>query len=159
MPNYKMAKPGHHFAEEGVNIAWGLGRAASDVVSVPIARQSPRFKQRVLAGVIVETKDPLTTVTGTDDVREYRLLTGDEARAVKAEPPGPVTRSMYNPVTGELMQVEVGLPRVVAEAVAAENPSPQEPVAEEIPADEAEDEPAEPGDPAELENEEAPAQT
>jgi len=115
VPNYKMAKPGHHFSEGGINLSWGVGRDASDVISVPLAGQPARFAQRVLAGVIVETKDPVTAPEGLADVREYRLLTGEEARAHKAQPAGVVTRSVFNPVSGELMNVEIGSTKIVPE--------------------------------------------
>ena len=115
MPNYQMARPGHHFSEGSISLSWGFGGRASDVISVPLAGQSMRFKQRVLAGMIVLTKDPVTIRTAPDDVREYKLLTGEEARAVKAQPAGPVTRSYYSPVTGQVSQIEVGAPRIIPE--------------------------------------------
>ena len=126
MPNYKMAKPGHSFSEGGVDLSWGIGREESDVISLPAAEQSSRFKQRVLAGVIVETKDPPTDTTPISDIREYRLLTGDEARAHKAIPAGPVTRNVFNPVTNELMAIEMAATRPPAKEVVAEpEPEPQ----------------------------------
>jgi len=115
MPNYKIAEPGHSFVEGKVNLSWGIGRAESDVISLPIAEQSARFKQRLLAGVIVETKDP-STESAPSDIREYRLMTGEEARAHKAIPAGPVTRNVYNPVTGEMVAVEFAHVRVPVEA-------------------------------------------
>ena len=116
MPNYKMAQPGHGFSEGRINLSWGIGRAASDVISVPVADQTGRFKQRVLAGVIVETKDPVTDAEAVSDIREYKLMTGEEARAHKAIPAGPVTRNVYNPVTGEMVAVEFAHVRAPVEA-------------------------------------------
>ena len=149
MPNYKMAQTGHGFTEGKVNLSWGVGRESSDVISVPLAEQTGRFKQRVLAGVIVETKDPVTGAEAVTDVREYRLMTGDEARAHKAIPAGPVTRNVFNPVTGELMSVEIGSTRILEEpaevAAEPEDEAPDSP-------DETEDQPEEsPSDPADSE--------
>jgi hypothetical protein len=155
MPNFKMAQPGHSFSEDGIDLSWGIGREASDVISLTPAQQSARFKQRVLAGVIVETDDPVTT-SGGGDVREYRLLTGDEARAHKAIPAGPVTRSVYNPVTGGVEDVEIGSTVIVPEPVPAAPGEPDEVDAEPETESEAESEDldeldAEPQDPAEAE--------
>jgi len=133
VPNYKMAQPGHGFSEGRINLSWGIGRAASDVISVPVADQTGRFKQRVLAGVIVETKDPVTDAEAVSDIREYKLMTGEEARAHKAIPAGPVTRNVYNPVTGEMVAVEFAHIRVPEETVPVE-----EEIEEDAPSDPAE---------------------
>jgi hypothetical protein len=143
VPNYKMAKPGHSFSEGRIDLSWGIGRESSDVISLSPTEQSARFKQRVLAGVIVETKDPVTDNKVITDTREYRLMTGDEARAHKAIPAGPVTRNVFNPVTGELMSVEIGSTRILEEpaevAAEPEDEAPDSP-------DETEDQPADPAD-------------
>jgi hypothetical protein len=145
VPNYRMAAPGHSFVEGPVNLSWGIGRASSDVINLPYAEQSGRFKERVLAGVIVETKDRVTTAPDPD-VREYRLMTGDEARAHKAIPAGPVTRSVYNPVTGEMSEVEIKAPRELKAAISAEEAAARPHT--EAPSEEAADAAPEPADPA-----------
>jgi len=115
VPNYKMAEPGHSFCEGSVNLSWGLGADASDVISVPLKEQTTRFKQRILSGVIVETKEAVTPPPEETDLRSYRLMTGEAARAHKAIPAGPVTRNVFNPATGELMEVAIGSPKIVNE--------------------------------------------
>ena len=144
MPNYKMAQAGHNFSEGKVNLSWGIGREVSDVISLPIKEQSARFKQRVLAGVIVETKDPVTDSGNYSDIREYRLMTGEEAAAHKAIPAGPVTRTVYNPVSGELVEAEIKAPRELKAAILAEEAKAAQPPAE-VPDDDEDDEvPADP---------------
>jgi hypothetical protein len=105
------------FVDGPINIAWGANRAASDVQEVPKAWQTPRFKARVLAGVIVETKDPVTGQPDSSDTREYKLMTGKEAAEHMKIPAGPVTRTMWDPVVGDTVQVEMGSPKVLDEAL------------------------------------------
>jgi hypothetical protein len=118
VPNYEMAQPGHSYSEGGIDLSWPLGREESDVVSVPTKDQTFRFKQRILSGLIVESKRRPTKDEDTD-VREYKLLTGEEAAAVKAEPAAAVTRTAYDPDTGGTVEIEIMGPAITDAALEA----------------------------------------
>jgi hypothetical protein len=58
------------------------------------------IKRRIAEGhIVIVTDAPTKSADG--DAREYRLLTGEDARAHMAEPAGPVTRVVYEPATAE----------------------------------------------------------
>jgi hypothetical protein len=67
---------------------------------MPDEDMSLRIRQRIAEGSIVIVKDKPNKLVDPY-AREYRLLTGEEARRVKAEPAGPVTRVVYHPATPE----------------------------------------------------------
>lgn len=95
MPNLSMRLPGTQFSADGLDIAWPLG-GQREVVAVPDDRVSLRIKRRIAEGNIAIVDDTPTREIDTQ-AREYRLLTGEEARAHMAEPAGPVTRVVYHP--------------------------------------------------------------
>lgn len=118
MANYQMGRPGSMFVDGEINIAWGANREESDVQSVPKDMQTPRFQQRVLAGVIVETKRPATNASPLD-IGSRRLMTGEEARAHKAEPAGPVLRRVWDAGTRDTKLVEMARPQDLSAALEA----------------------------------------
>src|SRR4051812_4612826 len=60
MDNLKMAVVGTHFDDGHVSIAWGTGRNASEVRTVPPSQRSVDLQRAILAGVVVETADAAT---------------------------------------------------------------------------------------------------
>ena len=99
MANLAMRLPGTQFSADNLDLSWPLG-GEREVKSVPDEGMSLRIKLRIAEGNIVIVDDEPTEVLGSQ-AREYRLLTGAEARAHMAEPAGPVTRVVYHPATPE----------------------------------------------------------
>lgn len=87
-----MRRPGTQFSGDGLSLSWPLG-GEREVIEFSGVR-TPRITQRIAQGQIVEVQDPITPKPD-EETRTYRLLTGEEARAHKSEPPGPVTRFVY----------------------------------------------------------------
>lgn len=99
MPNLAMRQPGSQFTEGVTAISWPIG-GEREVVAVPDEDMTLRIRRRIAEGQIVITDDKPTTSADTD-AREYKLLTGEEARKRIAEPAGPVTRVVYRPAVPE----------------------------------------------------------
>ena len=99
MANLAMRLPGTQFSADNLDLSWPLG-GEREVKFVPDEGMSLRIKLRIAEGNIVIVDDEPTEVLGSQ-AREYRLLTGAEARAHMAEPAGPVTRVVYHPATPE----------------------------------------------------------
>lgn len=95
MPNLAMRQPGTQFSGDGLSLSWPLG-GEREVVAVPDDMMSLRIRRRVAEGQI-SIVDDAPTQKADADAREYRLLTGEEARAHFDEPAGPVTRIVYHP--------------------------------------------------------------
>jgi hypothetical protein len=102
--NIAMRRPGTQFSGDGLSLSWPLG-GERQVVSFPPEKRTPRIIQRIAQGQIIEVNDEPTDVAG-DEARSYRLLTGDEARAHKAEPAGPVVRFIYTREDGSTVNAE-----------------------------------------------------
>lgn len=99
MPNLAMRQPATQFSADGLDLSWPLG-GDREVVAWPDEKMSLRIKRRIAEGSIVIVDDK-PTKTIEQNTREYRLLTGEEARERMAEPAGPVTRVVYHPATPE----------------------------------------------------------
>lgn len=99
MPNLAMRLPATQFSADGLDLAWPLG-GEREVVAVPDEKLTLRIRRRIAEGNIVITDDAPTKEID-NQAREYRLLTGEEARKHMAEPAGPVTRVVYHPATPE----------------------------------------------------------
>jgi hypothetical protein len=111
--NLAMAKPGHHFVADGLQLSWPIG-GERQVVYFPPEQRSRRIQNRIVNGAIVETNDE-PTIPPPEVVEGPRLFIGDEARKRLREPAPPVTRSQADPETKEVVQVPVrslNLPRV-----------------------------------------------
>jgi hypothetical protein len=101
MPNLAMRQPGKQFSGDGLNLSWPLGGEREIVeVSDEQLAASLRIRRRIAEGQIVITDEKANKVPGEGE-REYRLLTGEEARKHFEEPAGPVTRVVYSPATPE----------------------------------------------------------
>lgn len=99
MPNLAMRMPGTLFSGDGLDLSWPLN-GEREVVAKSEEEMTLRVRQRIAEGNIVIVDDAPTK--GPDNQsREYRLLTGEEARKHMAEPAGPVTRVVYHPATPE----------------------------------------------------------
>lgn len=94
-----MRRAGTQFSADRLDLAWPLG-GEREVVAFAEEDMTLRIKRRIAEGHIVIVDDAPTHETDLQ-ARVYRLLTGDEARAHKAEPAGPVTRIVYHPATPE----------------------------------------------------------
>lgn len=108
MPNLAMRQPASQFSSDGVDLSWPLG-GEREVVAVPDEKMTLRIKRRVAEGQIVIVDDKPTKSAGEGE-REYRLLTGEDARKHMAEPAGPVTRIVYAPAVADdqrMRQLEV----------------------------------------------------
>lgn len=125
MPNLAMRLPGTMFSGDGLDVSWPLG-GEREVVAKTEEEMTLRIRQRIAEGNIVIVDDAPTK--GPDNQsREYRLLTGDEAREHMAEPAGPVTRVVYHPATPddekeyqlEVKEVQADSPLYVASQQAA----------------------------------------
>ena len=99
MPNLAMRQPATQFSADGLELSWPLG-GEREVVAWPEDKMSLRIKRRIAEGSIVIVDDKPTKST-QQNVREYRLLTGEDARKHMAEPAGPVTRIVYAPAWPE----------------------------------------------------------
>lgn len=110
MPNLRMAKKGTHFNEGAVQISWPSNWPESTVVSVPKSKITLRLAALIANGRIKETKRKATE-DPADDVRSYKLMTGKEAKEHMAIPAGPVTRRVYSPKDGGIVEVEIQRPR------------------------------------------------
>lgn len=97
MPNLAMRQPGSQFSGDGIDLSWPIG-GEREVLAVPDEDMTLRIRRRIAEGQIVITDDKPTKSADTD-AREYKLLTGEEARKRMAEPAGPVTRVVYHPAT------------------------------------------------------------
>lgn len=95
MPNLAMRQPGTQFSADGLDLSWPIG-GEREVVAWPDENMTLRIRRRIAEGQISITDDaPTKSVANT--AREYRLLTGEEARKHFLEPAGPVTRVVYEP--------------------------------------------------------------
>lgn len=99
MPNLAMRLPATQFSADGLDLAWPLG-GEREVVAVDEDKLTLRIKRRIAEGQI-QIVDDKPTKEIDNQAREYRLLTGEEARKHMAEPAGPVTRVVYHPATPE----------------------------------------------------------
>lgn len=94
-----MRQPGSQFSGDGIDLSWPIG-GEREVLAVPDEDMTLRIRRRIAEGQIVITDDK-PTGTADSGAREYKLLTGEEARKRMAEPAGPVTRVVYHPATPE----------------------------------------------------------
>lgn len=103
-----MRRPGSQFSGDGLALSWALG-GEREVKEFPRDKRTPRITQRIAQGQIVEVDDPVTETVDTE-ARVYRLLDGDEARAHKAKPAGPVVRYVYQRDDGTISEASVQEP-------------------------------------------------
>jgi hypothetical protein len=103
--NLTMAKPGHAVTMDGLHLSWPHG-GEREIVYFPPKMRSRRIQNRIVNGVIMETDDPPTGPT-IDVVQAPKLFTGEEARKLRAQPAGEVTRSQADPETKTVVQVPV----------------------------------------------------
>lgn len=75
MDNLKMAVVGTQFSDDTHSLAWATGRVASEVIAVPEAERSTQLRSAVLAGVVVETADAVTSIA-TPPPQAYIRLSG-----------------------------------------------------------------------------------
>lgn len=104
MPNLAMRQPGTLFVGDGVDLSWPIG-GDREVIAVDEDKMSLRIRRQIAEGHIAIVDDK-PTKKAEGDAREYKLLTGEEARKVFDEPAGPVTRVIYEPVEFEEHTVE-----------------------------------------------------
>lgn len=100
MPKIAMAREGSQYSRNGISLSWPFGgeREVISLKEVPLD-----IERAIVEGRIAKVTLPVTKRAAPEATQ--RLLTGDEARAHKAIPAPPVTRSKF--VGGELVQVPV----------------------------------------------------
>jgi hypothetical protein len=99
-----MATEGTMYARDGVELSWPKG-GQREVIELPADRRPYPVQLRITNGVIVEVDGPATP--RAQRVLRPTVLTGPEARRVRSEPAGPVTRRVYERATDSLRTVPI----------------------------------------------------